>query len=163
MTNDRFMTPTLWLCRTLRMLKKIYKKSVTIVPKNVNQSEMMLKPFCKMQWFIGRLLMIIQKTNKTQPVRSFRWCIYVKIPSIYLLSVLFSLFRQFQVFNLYKKSTLITLLSLSLSPLLCASESKVSLSFEASISHVISILVLMISNNLIQPRLDINNEPVELC
>lgn len=65
MTNDRFMTPTLWLCRTLRMLKKIYKKSVTIVPKNVNQSEMMLKPFCKMQWFIGRLLMIIQKTNKT--------------------------------------------------------------------------------------------------
>lgn len=68
MTNDRFMTPTLWLCRTLRMLKKIYKKSVTIVPKNVNQSEMMLKPFCKMQWFIGRLLMIMQKTNKTQPV-----------------------------------------------------------------------------------------------
>lgn len=89
MTNDRFMTPTLWLCRTLRMLKKIYKKSVTIVPKNVNQSEMMLKPFCKMQWFIGRLLMIIQKTNKTQPVRSFRWCIYVKIPSIYLLSCCF--------------------------------------------------------------------------
>lgn len=79
MTNDRFMTPTLWLCRTLRMLKKIYKKSATIVPKNVNQSEMMLKPYCKMQWFIGRLFMIIQKTNKTQPDRSFRWCIYVKI------------------------------------------------------------------------------------